>query len=245
MWYDEDFYYEPSEFEQQMDEFKENLAKSVKSEFLEEMERLREENKNLQAIKEQFEQIKRDYERKHQECERTMREAEEKAKRMKTEELMEHFKVCLWGISWKYLYGQKCDKCDKERYVEVALPSGKKVKDECDCRKTEAKVMHPIRKILYEISDRNREICAWYESVGKEGDKYYRLEYACSTFARNIIEHGTSFEEIEKLEKDMDILFKTKEECMAYCEYLNKKNSVLSDILYKRNGEIYNFDDID
>lgn len=49
--YEEDFYHEPSEFELYMDQIKENLMKSIKNEFVTEMERLREENLELQTVK--------------------------------------------------------------------------------------------------------------------------------------------------------------------------------------------------
>ena len=67
MYYPDDFYNEPSEFGMQVEEFKESLARSIKSEFLEEMERLKKENRKLQGIKDNFEQVKRDYERKKME----------------------------------------------------------------------------------------------------------------------------------------------------------------------------------
>ena len=51
-YYYDDFYNEPSEFDEKMEELKESLAGAVKSEFLEEMERLKKENKKLQGIKE-------------------------------------------------------------------------------------------------------------------------------------------------------------------------------------------------
>lgn len=41
MWYDEDFYDEPSEFEEQVENLKESLSKSIKNEFMEEMERIK------------------------------------------------------------------------------------------------------------------------------------------------------------------------------------------------------------
>ena len=143
MYYPDDFYYEPSEFDMQVEEFKESLAKSIKSEFLEEMERLKAENRKLQGIKEHFEQVKRDYERKKQECERVMREAENNAKRMRIEELMERFQTLCWRPSWEYLYGPKCDKCDEDRRIEVTLPSGKKIEDDCEFDKSRMQVMVP------------------------------------------------------------------------------------------------------
>lgn len=48
MW---DDFYEPSEFDQQVEEWKEALKKSVKKEYMDEMERLRRENAELMDIK--------------------------------------------------------------------------------------------------------------------------------------------------------------------------------------------------
>ena len=239
MWFDEDFYNEPSEFEMQMEEFKESLAKSVKSEILEEMERLRKENKNLQGVKEHFEQIKRDFEKKKRECDMAMSEAEQKAKRMRVNELMEHFKIFAWGTTWEYLYGPKCDKCNENRVLEITLPSGKIAKDDCECSKSKTKVMLPRRVILYEIADRDRGIVAWYKACGKENERYYELDYASSIFSERMIKPGTEFNEVEKIENQWGVLFSTVNECRAYCEYLNEKNLVPLDAKYEENGNIY------
>lgn len=240
MYYPDDFYNEPSEFDMQVEEFKESLAKSIKSEFLEEMERLKKKNRRLQGIKDNFEQVKRDYERKKQECERAMREAEDRAKRMKVEELMEKFKTFLWRPDWEYLYGPKCDKCDKDRHIEITLPSGNKVKDDCECDKSRAKVMVPERIVRYELANRDSGIVAWYTACGKEGERYYKLEYASTIYAEgNIVKPGTSFDVLEEMENQRDILFTTRGECLAYCEYLNEKNLVPTDTIYKCNGEVW------
>ena len=239
-WYENDFYNEPFEFEIQMEEFKESLAKAIKSEFLEEMERLKEENRNLQGIKEHFEQIKGDYERKKLECVRVMHETEDKAKRMKAEELMEKFKTFFWHPAWEYLYGPKCDKCDEDRRIDVVLPSGKTVKDDCQCRKSRMKVIFPERMVRYELADRDQRIVAWYIACGKEGDRYYKLEYASSVFARkNMVQSGTNFDVLEKMEDQRNLLFSTKEECFAYCEYINEKNLVSCDTIYQADGSVW------
>lgn len=240
MYYPDDFYNEPSEFDMQVEEFKESLAKSIKSEFLEEMERLKEENRKLQGIKDNFEQVKRDYERKKMECDRMMREAENNAKRMKAEELMEKFKTFLWRPDWEYLYGPKCDKCDKNRHIEITLPSGNKVNDDCECDKSRAKVMVPERMVRYELANRDPGIVAWYTACGKEGERYYKLDYASDVYAEgNIVKPGTSFEVLEARENQRNILFTTREECLAYCEYLNEKNLVPTDTIYTCDGEVW------
>lgn len=242
-WYEDDFYNEPSEFDMQVEEFKEKLAKAVKSEFLEEMERLKEENRNLQGIKEHFEQVKRDYERKKSECDRAMREAENKAKRMKIKELMEKFKTFFWRPDYEYLYGPKCDKCDRDRKIVVTLPSGNIVNDECQCGKSRMKVMVPESMVRYELADRDRGIAAWYCAYGNEGEKYYKADCISSVFAeRNIVPPGTSFDVLEKKENQRELLFATREECFAYCEYLNERNLVPADTIYLCNGELYEWE---
>lgn len=239
-WYEDDFYNEPSEFEIQMEEFKKSLAKAIRSEFLEEMKRLKKENRNLQGIKEHFEQIKMDYERKKLECDRAIREAEDKAKRMKVDELMKRFKTFFWMPDWEYLYGPKCDKCDKDRRIEVVLPSGKTVKDECQCGKSRMKVMIPERMVRYSLEDRDQGVVAWYIACGQEESKYYNLDHYGSVFAeKNMVQPGTSFDVLEKKGEHRPLLFSAREECLAYCEYLNKKNGVTSDVIYKADGELY------
>lgn len=239
-WYEDDFYDEPSEFEIQMEEFKEGLAKAIKSEFLEEMERLKEENRNLKEIKKHFEQIKRDYEQKKLECDRAMREAEDKAKRMNAEELMDRFKTFFWKPNWEYLYESKCGKCNKDRMIKVTLPSGKIVDDECQCKKSMRKVMFPGRMVRYEISDRDSGIAAWYIACGKKGDRYYKLDYASYVYGeKNMVQPGTGFDVLDKEEYKGLLLFSTREECLAYCTYLNKKNGISDDVIYEVNGDRY------
>lgn len=61
---DDEDYFGPSEFDEKIEELKNELRESVKKEVKDELEKLREENKKLQGIKENFESIKEDYERK-------------------------------------------------------------------------------------------------------------------------------------------------------------------------------------
>ena len=58
-YYDDEFYTEPSEFDEEIESFKEALSKSIQKKFLDEMEELREENISLREFrdnKERYEQ---------------------------------------------------------------------------------------------------------------------------------------------------------------------------------------------
>lgn len=215
---DDGDYFEPSEFDEKIEELKNELRESVKKEINDEIEKLRKENKELQGIKRNFESVKKDFERKKDECDRAIRNAESKAKQARLKELMEHFKVTLWAVSWDYRYKKKCDKCDKNRRIQVALPSGKTVDDECSCRVSK-KVYYPEENVLYELSERNREFMAWYMAKGDRGEEYFvggpRAEYA-----KVVVDHNKDFKEIET-EELRKVFFTTKEECQAFCNYIN------------------------
>ena len=217
-YWDDGDYFEPSEFDEKIEELKNELRESVKKEINDEIEKLRKENKELQGIKRNFESVKKDFERKKDECDRAIRNAESKAKQARLKELMEHFKVTLWAVSWDYRYKKKCDKCDKNRRIQVVLPSGKTVDDECSCR-VNKKVYYPKENVLYELSERNREFMAWYMAKGDRGEEYFvggpRTEYA-----KVVVDHNKDFKEIET-EELRKVFFTTKEECQAFCDYIN------------------------
>lgn len=117
MYYDypEEEFYPESEYQEQIDALKEAIKSSVKSEILEEMNRLRAENEKLQGVKEHFEEVKKDYEKKKDECDRIIRNAEYNAKKMRLSELMKDHKVVKWKVDRELVYGPKCCKCNSNR----------------------------------------------------------------------------------------------------------------------------------
>lgn len=62
--YDEEEFYSDSKYQEQVENLEEAIKASVKSEILDEMNKLRTENEKLQGIKDHFEEVKRDYEKK-------------------------------------------------------------------------------------------------------------------------------------------------------------------------------------
>lgn len=232
-WNEENFF-EPGEFDEKIEELKNELRESVKKEINDGIEKLRKENKELQGIKRNFESIKKDFEKKKDECDRAMRNAESRAKQTRLKELMEHFKFTLWAVDWDYQYKKKCDKCDVNRRIQVVLPSGKTVDDECSCRVSK-KVYRPKENVLYEFSERNREFVAWYRAKGDEGEEYF-VEDIRAEYAKTIVDHNKDFKEIEGKEL-RKVFFTTKEECQAFCDYLNRDSEVFG-YDYDINGKL-------
>lgn len=60
-YWDDGDYFEPGEFDEKIEELKNELRESVKKEINDEIEKLRKENKELQGIKRNFESVKKDF----------------------------------------------------------------------------------------------------------------------------------------------------------------------------------------
>ena len=91
MYYDEDFYNEPSEYDQMVEEFRDSLMKSVKQDFLDRMKRLEKENAELREVKENWEFMKRSYEQKNRELAYKL---EQERQTMRRERLAQLFEQC-------------------------------------------------------------------------------------------------------------------------------------------------------
>ena len=235
----EEDYFEPSEFDQKIEEFKDELRTSVRQEIKDEVEKLRRENKKLQGIKKNFDVIKNDFEKKKAECERVMHEAEYNAKCARLSELMEPFKTIMWSITWEYRYKKKCDKCSVSRDVPVILPSGRTVSDDCKCS-VKQMVYYPRKNALYEFNYFTDDFRVFYKEIGDKGSRCFVAD-ANSHDADVIINHDKSFDEIEKAVMDnmYTTFFTSAEECREFCDYLNKKNNT-DGYDYDLYGELIN-----
>lgn len=218
-WYydQEDFYNEPSEFDQQIDEFKSNLLKAVKEEYINEMEQLRKENAELQEVKKNFKQIQQDYDNKKRDLEIERNDLNRKVRRERLSDLFKDHQVILYKAYSSRVLPQKCDKCDDYRRVEYTSPLGRKTKEDCLCK--EGKVVYnPQEFIRYEFRlnrDKN-SIVAWYRTYDDSEDGFVSDS---SIHVEKIYTSDMKFEELS----NWSTFFKTEEECQAYCDYLTKK----------------------
>lgn len=214
-WYEEDFYDEPSEFEIQVEQFKENLMKSVKENFITEMEQLREENKNLQDVKANFDSIVRDYENKKRQLESEYQSLKNNVRRERLVDLLKDHKIILYKAYSKQIYPPKCDKCNKHRRIQYISPLGRETSEDCLCKEGKT-VYSPEEYTRYEfrLNRNGNDVTAWYRQYRDDEDG---LVYESSIHVDNIYSPDMKFEDL----KQYSTFFKSKEECQAYCDYLN------------------------
>lgn len=217
----EDFY-EPSEFELLVEDFKDELRKSVKKEWIDKMNRLEAENKELQEVKKNFNQIKSDYEKAKWECKRESEKAIANAKgdaySARLSELLDDMKAEYWSIKKEFVKKPKCDKCDANRMVAYITPLGKQAKEQCTCDETESKYV-PCERVIYQIGLYNSRIESWFVRKRKEDEDTFvsEPEYYRHMFVVKDEEDISSL--VEK--NEYSLYFESFEKCQEYCDYLN------------------------
>lgn len=219
----EDFYNEgPSEYELFMNDLKETLKKSIKDEFIKEMNRLRAENKRLQDVKENFEQIKLDYAHKEQELKAREQDMEKNLARKKIMELatIADMKAQIYYIDDDTAYLPKCDKCDENRLIHFKSPTGKDCTEPCpDCGTTYHKYyVKPVdtMKILFPNDPAIRRVAyylrhdRWGETYSYDLQDIYRGSAADYDTSSGYKMHHTAFESKELAQKICDRINKDR-----------------------------------
>lgn len=231
----EDYYGEPSEFEQQIDEFKNSLFSAVKKEHQDKMNKLEKENQELQEVKKNWKAVESEYKSKIRELENEKSKLELNAKRMRLEELFEgEFNTILYKPYDKYVYAKKCNVCDEDRKIKFLSPSGKEMKEDCECvkpyRKYEPK---PYYCSEFRVNRRREKgempLLMWYKKYKDYDSDYDGYTYDSSDLVKKIYSPDMDFETIFK-DDHYNIYFRNEEDCQKYCDWLNKKNGIIDDM---------------
>lgn len=219
-YYEDDFYSEPSEFEAQVDEFKQSLIKAVKTEYQEEMERLRKENKELNIFKKRKEEMEREHQEKLRKVELDKKQFERDLKYKRLSELLGE--NMLIGYSPKAQYSQKpkCDKCDDARHIHFKSPSGKDCYEDCPychgiiCDYIAAeKICYKFAQSKKSYGDNKFPMWIYFKFEDSKDSETYE---SCTD-----IYHGEEFDKVNSYR----IIFFNKADCERYCEWLNNKTN--------------------
>lgn len=222
-----DFYDNFSEFDIEINEFKNRLKNSVKSEFLEKMRLLEEENKQLQDIRVNWAKLQREVDIEKNKLEQERYSAKQEAKKARLGELFSEHELILYKPQIEYKKRDKCNNCDNQRYLHFKTPNGKDVAFPCDCSQ-DARFYVPEPMVVYEFSlgsgSNNNIFNLYYKQANK--DMFY-TEHCDYLFGEsescanaNIVRDNSDFENVA-----YKALFISQELCQEYCDWKNKKEA--------------------
>lgn len=200
----EDFY-EPSEFDSQIEDFKKYLRDTVRAEILEELESLRKENESLRDIKNRIREI---------ECEHNMamHNARQEVMRMKFAAIVKACSTVYYSPMSYRMPLPKCDRCNDERMIEYTTPLGKPAKEPCTCHSGLLRYK-PQPNYVSEIAKLNGEIITWHKPYD-DGDGY------CVSW--NIKpENVYDDKDFSEIKNQYHAYFRNEDMCQAYCDWLN------------------------
>lgn len=224
---DYDYYWEePSEFEQQIEEFKDSLRDAVRDEIKNKIKSLEKELAELKEFRNEKNKFINEYEAKIREIKReadavmrTAKESEEKWKKARLHELLGDYLTVGWKVGFTWEYGEKCDKCDDERKIHFFSPQGKEYKEDCQCAKRYYKYF-PKEAMLSKIYVRKKNF--YYNDKGETDfyNRYYtvindgdsdRYDYANYVYTSSDVD----FEKIN----EYVAVFLNEEDCKKYCDW--------------------------
>lgn len=214
--YDEEFYREPSDFEMKIDEFKQALLNSVKTEYTAEMDRLKSENAELQEVKKNFDQIKKEYRDKENQIKHERLTMERNIRGARLAELMKNLEVTLYKAVYDSVTGPKCDNCNERRNIVFMSPSGKQMSESCECAVSKP-FYKPDEQILKEFKSNRHEpgLTLWYSQYRDDGDGF---TLDSSTVVKVVYSEGMDFNELERY----STFFRSEEDCQKYCDWLTE-----------------------
>ena len=228
MYYDyDDYWAELSEFDQQIEEFKDSLRNSVKDEIKEKITSLENELSELKEFRDEKDKFIQECESKVREAKReaevairTAKESEEKWKKARLHQLLGDYLTVGWKVGNSWEYGEKCNKCDENRKIHFTSPQGKKYTEDCQCAKRH-----------YKYFPKEATLCKFYvrkENFGWDDNRYYTVVDCDDDYDRyERADHVyTSSDDIdyEKV-NSYNAVFLNEEDCQKFCDWKNKQEA--------------------
>lgn len=238
-YHDYEDYYEPSEFEEKMEELKKILKESVKEEICNRIKELEEENMRLQDVKNNWNKLEAEYKTKYAVLERDKNSYKHNAAQMRLNQLFEAtgMNVILYKPSGIVVYKPKCDKCDDKRKIHYVSPLGRNCEENCECANVYYKYM-PSPQYLCEFrvnrylnNDNKYPLSMWFKEYSDDNSDDDGYTYNSSSYCKYIY-NGEDYESV-KSRYPHDAFFREELECQKYCDWLNAQNGITDDMTNK------------
>ena len=239
--YDDDFedYYEPSEVDQLVEEFKDKIREHLLPNIREEIERLKKENNDIRNKNEEYRKRESEISSKERDlkykADNLKREVEREFYKSNIEDTLKDYieNAKVWFADNKGFPQEKCLLCNDKRKLVANFPNGKTTETNCDCSNLVHIFVPELSElVLIKFSKRDSE----YQS---KREFYLSKSYIPSSKSSYYDDHGyNEFKLCQIVDEFSDntkvlhedkkyntkIGFKTKEECQKYCDWLNGKD---------------------
>jgi len=230
-------YYEPSEVDQLVEEFKDKIREHLLPNIREEIEQLNKENTELRIKNEEYKKRESEINNKERDlkykADNLKREVEKEFYESNIDDTLKDYieKSEVWFADSKGFRQDKCSLCNGKRKLVANFPNGKTTETNCDC----SNLIHKFVPEASELSmikfnkrdSRYQSNRSFYISKtyipSKESS--YRDDYSYNEF--KLCQIANEFnEDIKELHETKEygtkIGFKSKEECQKYCDWLNR-----------------------
>lgn len=224
-----EYYFEPSEYDIMVEEFKDELRKSVKTEIQEEIKSLRQQLDELKEFRDNRTKLIHEHEvailamqTEVAKAQREAKESEEKWKKARLYQLLGDYLTVGWKVGYKWEYGEKCDECDKDRRIHFFSPSGREYTEECQCAKRYYEYF-PQEVTLSKMYVRKKNFHYYDNGQFDYHNRYYTVKqedefdiYETS----DVYEHGDVDFETININR---AVFLNEEDCRKYCDWKNER----------------------
>ena len=207
-------YYEPSEFDEAVEEFKDAIRRNVRQELQDEIEQIKKENAELREVKENWDKIKRKHEQAIYELCLAKEQAKKEVYKERLAEFLRRFSYVGYRPDADFVYGPKCDKCDEDRKIHFVSPMGKEMMEDCSCAKARI-VYNPKEVHLFSFTALGKDSIIHYFERFDIDINSARYEYV-TEFYDDLPE---KFDEVNQYRA----VFKNKADCAEYCKWLTEK----------------------
>lgn len=210
-YFDIDFFDYPSEFETQIDEFKQALSATVKKEFLDRMAALEKENAELRDYRDNKSRYDRELRNAKLHYDAEVARIEREAQRQNMKKYFGDNLFTAWRPLHKIIRYKKCNRCDDSRRLIFKDPVGREQKINCVCDDGSSFYSPKEVKLISFYVGESR-VSSYYERFD-EGCDFDRYEFAGDIYS------GEDFEKVNWYR----VVFFKKEDCESYCKWLNDR----------------------
>lgn len=237
MYFEDDYYCEPSELECILSDFQSQMTEILMSSVRNNLNAIKEENVRLKAENEKYKQRERDIFN-----EKTSLKYKQDNLKIEVEKefydtnigdaLKRYTEECeVWFADIKYKDKIQCDLCDANRKIRAIFPDGEVVEKTCECNEKISyyapdtaiiQVLKFNRKNSRYVSERKFYFSKTY-SPSKRSSSYYDEYNEFKLYNVVDIFNEDTIELHENKQWGERIGFKTQEECQKYCDWLNRR----------------------